>query len=197
LILLVHPSLPARSVRELIAFAKARPEEISYASSGNGTILHLSGETLKTMGGIKMVHVPYKGSPPAVAALLSGEVAVTFSTTPPALPQIKAGKARPLGVTSAQRSPLLPEVPAIGETLKGFNIVLYSGIMGPAGIPRDLVIRLHAELAKMLNLPKIRELWAQQGADIPSMTPEQVTEHLKSDIAALGKMVRAAGAKVD
>src|SRR5262249_44893377 len=182
LILLVHPSLPVRSVKELIAVARSRPDEIAYASSGNGTILHLSGETLKTMGGIRMVHVPYKGSAPAVAALLAGEVAVTFSTTPPALPHIKAGKARALAVTSAQRSPLLPDIPAIGETLKGFDIILYNGVMGPAGISRDIVSRVHAELARMLGLPKIREAWSQQGADIPSMTPEQVTEHLKSDI---------------
>ena len=197
LILLVHPSLPVRSVKELIAVARSRPDEIAYASSGNGTILHLSGETLKTMGGIRMVHVPYKGSAPAVAALLAGEVAVTFSTTPPALPHIKAGKVRALAVTSAQRSPLLPDVPAIGETLKGFDIILYSGVMGPAGISREIVSRLHAELARMLGLPKIREAWSQQGADIPSMTSEQVTEHLKSDIAKLGKMVKAAGAKID
>ncbi len=197
LILLVHPSLPVKSVKELIAFAKARPDQIVYASSGNGTILHLSGETLKTLGGIKMVHVPYKGSAPAVAALLGGEVAVTFSTTPPALPHVQAGKLRALGVTSPKRSPLLPDVPAMSETLKGFDIVLYNGIMGPAGIPREIVNRLNAELAKMLATPKIKEAWTKQGAGAVIMTPEQVTEHLRSDIAKLGAMVKAAGAKVD
>ena len=197
LILVVHPSLPVKSVKELIAFAKARPDQIVYASSGNGTILHLSGETLKTLGGIKMVHVPYKGSSPAVAALLGGEVAVTFSTTPPALPHVQAGKLRALGVTSPKRSPLLPDVPAMSETLKGFDIVLYNGIMGPAGIPREIVNRLNAELAKMLATPKIKEAWAKQGADTVVMTPEQVTAHLRSDIAKLGAMVKAAGAKVD
>lgn len=197
LILLVHPSLPVKSVKELIAFAKARPDQIVYASSGNGTILHLSGETLKTLGEIKMIHVPYKGSAPAVAALLGGEVAVTFSTTPPALPHVQAGKLRALGVTSPKRSPLLPDVPAMSETLKGFDIVLYNGIMGPAGIPREIVNRLNAELAKMLATPKIKEAWAKQGADTVVMTPEQVTAHLRSDIAKLGAMVKAAGAKVD
>lgn len=197
LILLVHPSLPVKSVKELIAFAKARPDQIAYASSGNGTILHLSGETLKSMSGIRMVHIPYKGSSPAVAALLGGEVAVTFSTTPPALPHVQAGKLRALAVTSLKRSTLLPDVPAMSETLKGFDIVLYNGIMGPAGIPREIVNRLNAELAKMLASPKIKEAWAKQGADAVTMTPEQVTEHLRSDIAKLGKMVKAAGAKVD
>lgn len=197
LILLVHPSLPVRSVKELIAFARARPDQVVYASSGNGTILHLSGETLKSMAGIRMVHVPYKGSSPAAVALLGGEVAVTFSTTPPALSHIQAGKLRALGVTSPKRSPLLPDVPAMSETLKGFDIVLYNGIMGPAGMPREIVNRLNAELAKMLATPKIKEAWAKQGADGISMTPEQVTEHLRADIAKLGRMVKAAGAKVD
>jgi tripartite-type tricarboxylate transporter receptor subunit TctC len=197
LVLVVHPSLPVKNVKELIAFAKSRPDEIVYASSGNGTILHLSGETLKAMGGITMVHVPYKGSAPAVAALLGGEVALTFSTTPPSLPHVKAGKLRALGVTSPQRAPLLPDVPALAETLKGFDIVLYNGIMGPAGISRDVVGRLNKELARMMTLPSIKEAWAKQGADAIVMAPEQVTEHLKSDISKLGQMVRAAGAKVD
>jgi tripartite-type tricarboxylate transporter receptor subunit TctC len=197
LILVVHPSLPVKSVKELIAFAKSRPDEIAYASSGNGTILHLSGETLKSMSGIKMVHVPYKGSAPAVAALLGGEVALTFSTTPPSLPHVKAGRLRALGVTSPQRAPLLPDVPALAETLKGFDIVLYNGIMGPAGIPRDVVGRLSKELARMMTLSSIKEAWAKQGADPIVMAPEQVTDHLRSDISKLGQMVRAAGAKVD
>jgi tripartite-type tricarboxylate transporter receptor subunit TctC len=197
LILVVHPSLPVKNVKEMIAFAKARPGEIVYASSGNGTILHLSGETLKTMAGITMVHVPYKGSAPAVAALLGGEVALTFSTTPPALPHVQAGRLRALGVTSPQRSPLLPDVPALAETLKGFDIVLYNGIMGPAGISRDIVNRLSQELARMMALANIKEAWAKQGADPIVMAPDRVTEHLKSDIQKLGQMVRAAGAKVD
>jgi tripartite-type tricarboxylate transporter receptor subunit TctC len=197
LILVVHPSLPVRNVKELIAFAKSRPDEIVYASSGNGTILHLSGETLKSMSGITMVHVPYKGSAPAVAALLGGEVALTFSTTPPSLPHVKAGRLRALGVTSPQRAPLLPDVPALAETLKGFDIVLYNGIMGPAGIPRDVIGRVNKELARMMTLSSIKEAWAKQGADPIVMAPEQVTDHLKSDMGKLGQMVRAAGAKVD
>jgi tripartite-type tricarboxylate transporter receptor subunit TctC len=197
LVVVVHPSLPARNVKELVALAKARPNDIAYGSSGNGTILHLTGETIKTMAGIQMVHVPYKGSAPAVAALLGGEIAVTFGTTPTTLPQIQAGKLRALAVTTAQRSAALPGVPSVGETLKGFDMVLYSGIMGPPGMSREIVNRLNKEIARMLATPSIKDAWAKQGADPVTMTPEQVTEHLKSDIQKLGKMVRAAGAKVD
>lgn len=197
LILVVHPSLPAKSVKELILLAKSRPGEINYASSGNGTILHLSGETVKSMGGINMVHIPYKGSAPAVAAVLGGEASLTFSTTPPSLPHVKSGRLRALAVTSAKRSPVLPEVPTVGETLKGFDIVLYSGVMGPANLSRDIVSKVHGEIDKMLAQPRIKEAWASYGADPVSMAPEQFTEHLRSDITKLGKMVTAAGAKVD
>lgn len=197
LILVVHPSLPVRTVKELIALARARPDQINYASSGNGTILHLSGETLKAMAGIRLVHIPYKGSAPAVSAVLAGEGSLVFSTTPAALPHVKAGKMRAIAVTSPQRSPVVPDVPPMAETLKGFDIILYSGVMGPAGMPRDIVNRLHTELTRMLALPKVRESWAAVGADPVSMTPEQFTAHLQSDVAKLGKMVRAAGAKVD
>ena len=197
LVMVVHPSLPVKSVRELIAFAKARPDQISYGSSGNGTILHLTGETIKSMAGVRMVHVPYKGSAPAVAAVLSGEIALTFGTTPAAIPQVQAGRLRALGVTTPQRSPALPDVPAIGETLKGFDIVLYSGVIGPAGVPRETVARLSKELARMVTVPTIKEAWAKQGAEPITMTPEQVTAHLQSDIQKLGKLVKAAGAKID
>lgn len=197
LILVVHPSIPVNTVRDLIVLAKARPGEVNYASSGNGTILHLSGETLKSMAGIDLVHIPYKGSSPAVTAVLGGEASLVFSTTPAALPHVNAGKLRALAVTSAKRSPLLPEVPAMTETLKGFDIILYSGMMGPAGLPREIVAKLNGELSKMLALPKTKEIWASYGAAPVSMTSEQFALHMQSDIEKLGKMVRAAGAKVD
>ncbi|MBX9904368.1 MAG: tripartite tricarboxylate transporter substrate binding protein [Burkholderiales bacterium] len=197
LILIVHPSLPVKSVAELVALAKARPDEINYASSGNGTILHLSGETLKSMAKVKMVHIPYKGSAPAVAAVLGGEASISFSTTPAALPHIKAGKLRALGVTSMSRSPVVPEVPAMTETLKGFDIVLYSGMMGPAGMPGDVVAQLNGEIGKMLALQKVRDIWTGYGAAPVMMTPAKFTEHLRSDIAKLGKLVKAAGATID
>ncbi len=198
LMLLVHPSLPVKSLKELIALAKSKPGQIVYASSGNGTILHLSTERLKSMAGIDMVHVPYKGSPPAVQALLGGEVAVSFSTMPPALPNVKAGKLRALGVTGAQRSPAVPDVPTVSEAgLKGYEMVLYSGIIGPAGIPRDVVNKLNAEIAKAVNSSDFKQMLATIGAEPVTLTPEQFAAHLRSDIDKLGAIVRAVGARVD
>ncbi len=197
LILVVHPSLPVKSVSELIALAKTRPNDINYASSGNGTILHLSAETLKSMAKIQMVHIPYKGSAPAVAAVLGGEASVSFSTTPAALPHVKAGKLRALAVSSASRSSVLPDVPAMSESLKGFDIVLYSGMMGPAGISADIVSQLNVEIAKMLTQQKIKDTWASFGATPVTMTPAKFAEHLRVDIAKFGEIVKAAGATID
>jgi len=198
LMLLVHPSLPARSLKELIALAKSKPGQIVYASSGNGTILHLSMERLKSMAGIDMVHVPYKGSAPAVQALLGGEVAVSFSTMPPALPNVKAGKLRALGVTTARRVAAAPAVPTLNEAgLKDYEMVLYSGVIGPAGLPRDIVGKLNAELAKIVNSADFRQTLSTIGADPVTATPEQFAAHLRSDIDKLGAIVRAVGAHVD
>ena len=198
LMLLVHPSLPVKSLKDLIALAKSKPGQIIYASSGNGTILHLSMERLKSMAGIDMVHVPYKGSAPAVQALLGGEVAVSFSTMPPALPNVQAGKVRALGVTTAHRVAAAPGVPTISEAgLKGYEMVLYSGIIGPAGMPRDIVNRLNAELAKIVNSADFKQTLATLGAEPVTATPEQFAAHLRSDIDKLGAIVKAVGAHVD
>ena len=198
LMLVVHPSLPAKSVKELIALAKSRPGQIVYASSGNGTILHLAGETFKSMAGIDMIHVPYKGSAQAVQALLAGEVALTFSTMPPALPQVKAGKLRALGVTTLKRNAAAPEVPTISEAgLKGFDVVLYSGVLGPAGMPAAVVNKLNGELAKAVNAPEVKTTYASLGVDALTDTPTEFAAHIAAEIAKLGKAVRAAGAHVD
>ncbi len=198
LLLLVHPSLPVKSVKELIALAKSKPGQIVYASSGNGTILHLSAETLKSMAKIDMVHVPYKGSAQAVQGLLGGEVAVSFSTMPPALPQVKAGRLRAIGVTTPKRNTAAPDVPTIAEAgLPGFNIVLYSGVLGPAKLPAAVVAKLNSELAKAVNSPDVKAIYATLGVDPLTDTPEQFTAHIASEIEKLGKAVRAAGAQVD
>ncbi len=198
LMLLVHPSLPVTSLKELIALAKSRPGQIIYASSGNGTILHLSMERLKSMAGIDMVHVPYKGSPQAVQGLMGGEVAVSFSTMPPALPNVKAGRLRALGVTTAKRVSAAPGVPTISEAgLKGYEMVLYSGILGPAGIPREIVNKLNAELAKVVAAADYRQTLVALGAEPITMTPEQFAAHLRSEIDRLGAIVKAVGARVD
>ncbi len=197
LVLIVHPSMPVKSVSDLIALAKSRPDAIVYASSGNGTIIHLAMEAIKTQAGIKMVHVPYKGSAPAAAAVLGGEAAVSFATTPAALPHTSTGRLRALGVSGAKRSPILPGVPALGETLKGYDIILYSGLLAPAALPPEVVTRLHAAVGTMLKQPKVQEQWARYGAAPVSMTPAQVTEHIKSEIAKLGDIVKKSGASID
>jgi tripartite-type tricarboxylate transporter receptor subunit TctC len=198
LMLVVHPSLPVKSIKDLIALAKSKPGQIPFASSGNGTILHLAAETFKTMAGIDMIHVPYKGSSQAVQALLAGEVAVTFSTMPPALTNVKAGRLRALGVTTPRRNAAAPDVPTIAEGgLKGFDIVLYSGVLGPAGIPAAIVNKLNAEIIRAVNAPDVKTVYASLGVDPVTDTPAEFTAHIAADIDKLGNAVRASGARVD
>ncbi len=198
LMLVVHPSLPVKSVKELIALGKAKPGQIAFASSGNGTILHLAAETFKTMAGIDMIHVPYKGSSQAVQALLAGEVAVTFSTMPPALANVKAGRLRALGVTTPKRNAAAPEVPTIAEGgLQGFDVVLYSGVLGPARLPAAIVSKLNAEFIKAVNSPEVKNVYASLGVDAITDTPAEFAAHIAADIDKLGKAVKAAGAHAD
>lgn len=198
LMLLVHPSLPVKSVKELVALARKRPNEISHGSSGNGTIVHLAAEMLKSMAGIKMVHVPYKGSPQAVAALLGGEVAVSFATLPPALPMVAAGKLRGLAVTTPQRTDAAPDIPTMKEAgLKDFELVLYTGILGPRGLPRPIVDRLNAEFGKAVRLPDIQKVYAKVGAVPVTSTPEEFAAHIRSEMVKLGKLVQLSGARID
>lgn len=198
LLLVAHPSLPTRSVKELIALAKQRPGEIVYGSSGNGTIIHLATEMLQSMAGIKMVHVPYKGSPQSVAGLLGGEVAVLFSTVPPALPNVQAGKLRALAITTAQRSSAAPEVPTMKEAgLKEFELVLYTGILGPAGMARPLVDRLNAEFGKAVKLPDVQKVYTKVGAVPVSSTPDEFAAHMRAESAKLGQLVQLSGARIE
>jgi tripartite-type tricarboxylate transporter receptor subunit TctC len=198
LILVVHPSLPVKSVKELITLAKKRPNEIAHGSSGNGTIVHLAAEMLKSMAGIKMVHVPYKGSPQAVAALLGGEVAVSFATLPPALPMVAVGKLRALGVTTPQRTGAAPEVPTMKEAgLKDFELVLFTGILAPRGLPRPVVERLNAEFGKAVPLPDIQKIYSKVGAVPVTSTPEEFAAHIRSEMVKLGKLVQLSGARID
>jgi tripartite-type tricarboxylate transporter receptor subunit TctC len=195
LLFLVPASLPVNSLTEFIALAKQKP--MNYASSGNGTILHLSGESLKTMAGIDLTHVPYKGSAPAVLAALAGDVSATFSTMPPALPHVKSGKLKALGVTSPVPNQAAPDVPTMKEVLPGFEVMLYSGVLAPAGLPQPMVGRLSAEVAKGLQAQDTRKLYVDMGADPVQMTPEEFKRHLQSEVEKLGKAVRASGARVD
>jgi tripartite-type tricarboxylate transporter receptor subunit TctC len=197
LVLSVHPSLPARSVRELITLAKARPGQINYGSSGSGAILHLAGVIFKQMAGVDLLHVPYKGSPPAVTATLAGEVAVVFATTGSVLPHLKSGRIRALAVTTATRSPLLPDLPPIADTLPGYDIILYQGILAPARTPRDIVVKLNGEINRLMARPASKETWANLGAEIVLATPAEMSARLRQEVAKLSKLAAESGARLD
>ena len=198
LLLVVNPALPAKTVPELIALAKSRAGQLNYASSGNGTIVHLAGESFKTMAGIDLLHVPYKGSAPATVAVIAGDVAFIFSTMPAALPHVKSGKLRALAVTTPARVGAVQDIPTVAESgLPAFDLTLYSGVIGPAGMPREIVERMNGELAKVVNSPEIKEFFATQGATPMASSPEQFAEHMRADIVKLGKAVKASGAKAD
>lgn len=198
LMLIVHPSLPVKSVKELVALAKRHPDEIAYGSSGNGTIVHLAGEMLKVMADIRLIHVPYKGSPQAVTGLLSGEAAILFSTMPPALPMVAAGKLRALGVTTPQRTGAAPDVPTMKEAgLKDFELVLYSGILAPRGVPRPIVDRLNAEFGSAVRLPEVQKIYSAVGAVPVTSSPEEFAAHIQAELVKLGRLVQLSGARVD
>ena len=198
LMLVVHPSTQAASVRELIQLLKANPGKLSYGSSGNGTIVHLSGEMLKAAAGVDVLHVPYKGSNPATQAILGGEVTFVFSTMPPAISNSKAGKLRALAVTTPKRVAAAPEVPTMIEAgLPNFEIVLFSGILGPKGMDRTLVRRLNAEFAKAVQSSEMQPVWQNIGADPIVMTPEAFEAATAREIAQLAPVVKASGARLE
>jgi tripartite-type tricarboxylate transporter receptor subunit TctC len=198
ILLAVHPSLPARNVRDLIALAKKKPNALSFASSGNGGISHLIGEHFKSVGGIEMLHVPYKGDTPALIDLVSGQVHLMFGTAVSFLPYVKAGRLNALAVTNPKRSPIAPDVPTVAESgLPGFEALQWFGIFVPAGTSRDIVARLNAEIVKIARLPDIRERMTSLGADAVGNTPEQFAAFLKADTAKWAKVVKASGAKIE
>jgi tripartite-type tricarboxylate transporter receptor subunit TctC len=198
LMLVVHPTTPAHSVRELIALVKANPGKMSYGSSGNGTIVHLAGEMLKQAAGVDVLHVPYKGSNPATQAILGGEVTFVFSTMPPAISNAKAGKLRALGVTTPKRVAAAPDVPTMIESgLKDFDVVLYSGVLGPKGMDAAVVKKLNAAFAATVRAAEIQRVYAELGADAIVMTPEEFEKATLREIAKLAPVVKASGAKVD
>jgi tripartite-type tricarboxylate transporter receptor subunit TctC len=197
LMLVVNSSSPVKTVQELIAQQKAKPG--FYGSSGNGTIIHLAGAMLSSAGKIDPSHVPYKGSAPATQALLAGEIDFFFSSLPPALAQVKAGKLRALAVTTPQRVPSAPDVPTMGEAgVPKFDVVLYNGIVGPAGLPAPVVKTLNDALAKVLASPEIKAAYLQLGADVVSTaTPAQFNQIVAREMATYGPIVKATGAKIE
>ena len=197
-VLNVHPSLPVTTVKELIALAKAKPGQINYASAGNGSAQQLSGELLKSMAGIDMVHIPYKGSPPAITALIAGEVSMMFATITAIQPHLKSGRVRGLAVTTPKRSNLMPELPTISEAaLPGFEMLSWFGLLAPAGTPAAIVTRLNTETAKVLALPEMKSALAAQGLEVTSGTPEQFGDYIKREIAKITKIAKAAGVKAE
>ena len=197
-VLAVHPSLPVTTLKQLIAFAKAKPGELNYASAGNGSTHHLCGELLKSMSGTNIVHVPYKGGPPATMAVLGGEMSMHFSTVAALQTYIRNGRLKALGVTTTARSSMLPDVPTMSEAgLPGFEMLSWFGLLGPAATPRAIVTRLNAETIKALNTPDMKSAIAAQGAELMAGTPEQFSDHIKSEIARIGKIARTAGIKAE
>ena len=196
--LVVHPSLPTKTVREFVALAKARPGALSYASAGNGSLLHLTMERFKYAAGLNIVHVPYKGAAPALTDVLGGQLAIMFIPGPPALGHIKAGKLRPLGVTSAQRLALMPQVPTIAESgYPDFEIYDWEGILAPAGTPAAVIAKLNAEINRIVTAPETKQYIADQSANAIGGTSAEFGERITREIALWRKIVRESGMAVD
>jgi len=197
-LLVVNPAVPAKSVRELIAYAKADPDRLNYASSGNGTSIHLSGELFKAMAGVQMTHVPFNGSGPAIASVIGGQTQLMFDNMPSALPHARSGKLRALAVTSDQRSPAAPELPTIAEAaLPGYSAGSWFGVLAPAGTPREIVMKVHDTIVAGLRTAETRELLLRQGAEPVGNSPEQFGEFIRAEIAKWARVVKASGARVD
>lgn len=194
-VLVVHPSLPVKSVSELIALGKSRPGQLTYGTSGTGGSNHLGGELFRLMTGVKMIPVPYKGSAPALTALLSGEVTVMFDTLITSIPQLKAGRLRALGVTLARRSSSLPDVPTIAESgVPGYRFEAWQSIVLPAGCGKDIINKIHADTVKVLALPDVRRKLIDEGAnELVGSSPEQLASLIRADIEKYRKLIRDAG----
>jgi tripartite-type tricarboxylate transporter receptor subunit TctC len=193
----VHPSLPARNVKELIALAKARPGQLLYGSAGSGSGGHLANEIFNSMAGIRMTHVPYKGSAPALIDVIAGHTQLMFATLITSLPHTRSGRLRAMGVSSLKRAAILPDVPAIAETLPGYETVVSYFLLAPAGTPDDIVVRLHAESAKALREADVIERLARDGAEPVGNTPQETARYIVSEIDKWGKAVKASGAHAD
>ena len=197
-VLVVNPSLPVRSVQELVALAKAKPGTLTFASGGNGTTHHLSGELFKRMAGVDMTHVPYKGNAPAIADVLGGQVSMMFDNIGNSLPHIKAGKLRALAVTGAVRAPVLPSLPTLSELgFTGFNITSWFGLFAPAGTPQPILERLNIEVNRALHDKQVRELLAGEGIEAQGNTPEQFRVFLQAEAVRWAKLVKESGAHID
>ena len=198
LVLVVHPSVPANSLKELLDLAKTKPKGLNYASSGPGTPYHMAGELFKAMAGVDIVHVPYKGSSGARTDVLGGQVQMMFDAITTMAPNVRGGKLKGLGTTGKTRSSVLPEVPTVSEAgVPGYEAVIWLGVMAPAGTPKPIVDKLNAEITKIVMRPDVRESWSKQGAEPMAMTPAEFTRFMNEDIEKWAKVVKISGAKVD
>ena len=197
MVLVVHPSLPVKTVSDLVRFAKSRPGQLVYASAGIGNLQHLSMEALQTMAGMRMNHVPYKGAPPALIDVMAGQVQLMFANIVGVLQHIKSGKVRAIAVSSAQRSPILPDVPSVADTFPEFDATGWTGVFAPAATPREIVARLHADISSVLARQDIRERFASQGADVIAGTPEQLAAFVRRESALYAKIIQSSGIRVD
>jgi tripartite-type tricarboxylate transporter receptor subunit TctC len=196
LVLVIHPSMPVKTAKELIAFARKRPGEINFGSAGSGSLPHLSAELFNSMSAIKMVHIPYKGAGAAVTDVLAGRVPIYFMNILQSLSLIKAGKLRALGVTTPERSPIAPEIPAIAEAgLKGYDMTNWYGLLVPASTPRDVVARLNAEVTRILQLPELKTRLAQDGMTVVASTPGEFREFLTHETPKYARVIETAGIK--
>ena len=196
-VLVVHPSLPVRTVRDLVAFAKARRGQLTYASTGSGSTPHLTAEMLRERTGIDIVHIPYKGTPPAVVDLVSGNVTFMFANALSVLSHVQSGRLRALAVTSATRSAAMPDLPALAESYPGLESSTWFALFAPAGTPREIVTRINAAVTKTVQLPDVRDKFRAQGAETHTGTPGELAAYVRSEVAKWGKVIKASGAKVE
>lgn len=197
LVMLVNPALPAKNVREFIALTQAKPGQINFSSVGKGSGAHLAGELLRSLSGANITHVAYKGVPQAMAAVIAGEVSLFFDPPITALPHVRAGKVRALGVTTKKRLEVLPDVPAIAETVPGYEVVSWNGILAPAGTPALLITQLNTEIVKVLRSPDIVEKLAAQGVEPVGNTPAEFSQIIRRDIDKWAKVIKDAGIRAD
>jgi len=193
-IIVVHPSIPVKTLKELIAFARARPDQLNYASAGTGTYPHMTMELFLSMAKLKMVHIPYKGTAPAMIDMVAGQVATMAATILTGMPQIRAGRLRPLAITSAARSPIVPDIPTVAEAgLPGYESVQWYGMLAPARTPKDIITRLHGDTTRILQQPEIKARFAGDGADPVGSTPEEFSRYIQSELTKWAKVAREAG----
>jgi tripartite-type tricarboxylate transporter receptor subunit TctC len=198
LVMVVHPSVPANTLKEFLELAKSKPKGLNYASSGPGTPYHMAGELFKVMAGVDIVHIPYKGSSGARTDVLGGQVQMMFDAITTMAPNVRSGKLKALGTTGKTRSSVLPEVPTVAEAgVPGYEAVIWLGIMAPTGTPKPIIDKLNAEINKILSGPELKEAWSKQGAETMTMTPNQFGAFLNEDIAKWSKIVKISGAKID